>query len=111
MKVKHYFLLFGGIMLMSVSVYGQTESERQKMQSKYDLEKEKQFQIEIEAEQKREYEEAVRLAAINNWPLTYFTEDGMQADLIRAVDGEYPIYYTTTNKNAAITARVNKVNT
>ena len=96
---------------MSVSVYGQTEAERQKMQSKYDLEKAKQFQIEIEAEQKLEYEEAVRLATINNWPLTYFTEDGRQADLIRVVDGIHPIYYTTTNKNAAITARIDKVNT
>lgn len=111
MKVKHYFLLFGGIMLMSVSVYGQTEAERLNMQSKYDLEKAKQFQIEIEAEQKREYEEAVRLAELNNWPITYFTEEGNQVDLIRVVDGKRPVYYTITNKNAAITARVDKVNT
>jgi len=112
MKLKNYLLIVGSVILTTASLSAQMlQADREKILSKYDLNKLQEIQLMLEETEQKEYEEALRLAALNGWPLSYETEDGSIATLQRVLDGEYPIYYTTTNKNAAITIRVNKINT
>lgn len=111
MKFKNYLLILGGFIVATASMSAQTLADREKILSKYDMNNLAELQVMIEEMEKKDYEEAVRLAQLNGWPLSYETEDGSLATLQRVLDGEFPMYYTTTNKNAAITIRVNKINT
>lgn len=62
-----------------------------------------------EAKEKRtkNYENAVRLAKLNNWPLVIEDEAGKHSSLVRVTEEGTPIYITTTNAGSAITSRAN----
>src|SRR5690554_3533319 len=99
MKFKNYLLILGGFIVATASMSAQTLADREKILSKYDMNNLAELQVMIEEMEKKDYEEAVRLAQLNGWPLSYETEDGSLATLQRVLDGEFPMYYTTTNKN------------
>jgi len=55
-------------------------------------------------------EKALAMAQIKGWPIT-FTENGSFHELMKVSEDNQPIYYKTLNQNAAISTRVNHLNT
>ena len=55
----------------------------------------------------KEYDSAVKLAKINNWPLRIQKTDGGLSTLVKVNEYGTPIYITTTNAGSAITSRAN----
>ena len=88
MKLKNYLLIVGSVILTTASLSAQMlQADREKILSKYDLNKLQEIQLMLEETEQKEYEEALRLAALNGWPLSYETEDGSIATLQRVLDG------------------------
>ncbi len=105
---KLFLMVFAVVICFSAS--SQTQSERDRIIATYDLNKLNQLQSEALAEFQQNRQEALALAAIYGWPEHYEFEDGGVGFLIGVVDGQ-PVYYETLNRTAAITARVDRVNT
>lgn len=55
----------------------------------------------------KEYDNAVKLAKVNNWPLVVQKPDGGLSTLVKVNEYGTPIYITTTNAGSAITSRAN----
>jgi len=55
-------------------------------------------------------QKALQMAQIKGWPIT-FTENGSFHELMKVSEDNQPIYYKTLNQNAAISTRVNHLNT
>ena len=55
-------------------------------------------------------EKALEMASLKGWAITY-VEDGSLYELMRVSEDNRPIYYKTFNQNAAISTRVNHLNT
>tara|TARA_B100000787_G_scaffold133180_1_gene102028 strand:- start:500 stop:3817 length:3318 start_codon:yes stop_codon:yes gene_type:complete len=55
-------------------------------------------------------EKALAMAQIKGWPIT-FTENGSFHELMKVSEDNQPVYYKTLNQNAAISTRVNHLNT
>ncbi|PKP26412.1 MAG: peptidase S8 [Bacteroidetes bacterium HGW-Bacteroidetes-2] len=99
------------LFISTLSAIAQTPEQIQKILSKYDLENLSQLEAQAAAEFNRNRQEALDLAAIYGWAESYETENGGQGLLVGVLDGNYPLYYETTNKGAGITARVDRVHT
>ena len=54
-------------------------------------------------------EKALQMAQIKGWPIT-FTENGSFHELMSLSKDNQPVYYKTLNQNAAISTRVNHLN-
>ena len=61
--------------------------------------------IQVEAKEK-----ALAMASVKGWEITY-TKDGSLYELMKVSEDNRPIYYKTFNQNAAISTRVNHLNT
>lgn len=105
---KLFLMMFAVLICFSAS--SQTQSERERIIATYDLNKLNQLKSEALSEFQQNRQEALALAAIYGWPEHYEFEDGGVGFLIGVVDGQ-PVYYETFNRTAAITARVDRVNT
>jgi subtilisin family serine protease len=99
-------LLFLGI--FTFQLYAQTPQQREQIKSNYDLVKLAQLQAEYEEDFERKRAEALALASVYGWPETYELEGGGLGFLVEVLDGQ-PIYLETTNRNAAITIRADRV--
>ena len=55
-------------------------------------------------------EKALAMASVKGWEITY-TKDGSLYELMKVSEDNRPIYYKTFNQNAAISTRVNHLNT
>lgn len=86
--------------------YAQTENQKQQITKNYDLEKLSELSNTFSQIHQDEKNEALRLAVINNWKVRY-TEDGVLYELQRVSATGKPIYYRTTNLNAAKSTRAN----
>ncbi|OIP50126.1 MAG: hypothetical protein AUK33_08210 [Flavobacteriaceae bacterium CG2_30_34_30] len=95
----------------TLSAIAQTPEQIQKILSKYDLNNLRLLEAQAAFEFNRDRQEALDLAAIYGWAESYETENGGQGLLVGVLDGNYPLYYETTNKGAGITARVDRVHT
>lgn len=103
--VKLFFLslALGGSFL----TWAQTDKEREVIARTYDLEKSKAMELEFAKESELNKREALRLAEIYGWPLT-IKNDSVSKELQGVIHGK-PLYYTTSNNNSAITARVTPI--
>jgi len=106
-------LLFTTLLMFvtTLSAIAQTPEQIQKIISKYDLNSLSLLETQAAFEFNRDRQEALDLAAIYGWAESYETENGGQGLLVGVLDGNYPLYYETTNKGAGITARVDRVHT
>jgi hypothetical protein len=87
-------------------IFSQTKEEIKEIIKDYDLAKLHQLADNFLAKSTADKAEALRLAKIYNWPIT-IEEDGVFAELIRVSKEGRPIYYKTTNVNAAKSTRAN----
>lgn len=110
--LKNYFKkpLFSLFFLSTSFVFSQTAeqiTEIKKANNTQELRniEESSRQISIEAKEK-----ALEMASQKGWAITY-VEDGALYELMKVSDDNNPIYYKTLNQNAAISTRVNHLNT
>lgn len=102
MKLYLLAVVLGG----SVTAFAQGTPARVNVQgtnAKGLIELSRKFKIEYE----KEYAEASRLAAINNWPLVIKGENGKVSVLTKLSEEGTPLYTTTSNVGSAITSRAN----
>lgn len=105
MKKLTLLILFTS--LFSISNYGQSPEEIRKIVSNYDMKLLKEKEEYYRKKQQNERQKAIAAAAVNHWPIIVEKEDGSKAELMKLTPDGYPIYYSTTNVNAARTTRTN----
>ena len=105
MKLKLLPLLF----LVSLS-FSQTKDDIGKITKNYDVQKIKQKIIYFENTEKKEKEIAVKKANEMGWPIFIYGENGSFQELMKLNDDGSPIYYATTNANAAKSTRAIHLN-
>ena len=98
------------LLLSANFVFSQTEEqiiEIKKANNTQELKniEESSMLIQVEAKEK-----ALEMASLKGWAITY-VEDGSLYELMRVSEDNRPIYYKTFNQNAAISTRVNHLNT
>ena len=110
--LKNYFkkLLFFSFFLSTFFVFSQTPEQIIEIKKANNTQKLKNIeessrQIHLEAKEK-----ALEMASQKGWAITY-VEDGSLYELIKVSEDNQPIYYKTLNQNAAISTRVNHLNT
>lgn len=100
-------LLLVLVFVFSIS-YAQTKQQKQQITSNYDIEKLLEMSNSFSQQYQEEKDEALRLAVINNWKVK-FKKDGVFYELQRVSKEGKPLYYRTTNLNAAKTTRANQL--
>lgn len=96
--------------VFSLNAVAQTPEERDQILSNYDLNYLEQLRVQIEADYQLQRQRALAQATANGWLETYDFDEAGVGFLIDVIDGQ-PIYYETTNRNAGITARADRVHT
>jgi len=109
MKNKLLFPL--ALLLVSVTLIGQTLEERQKIVASYNFDLIRNYKVDLKAsfESNRAFTESY--LRTNPLPLTYTTPSGGFAELQYVERDGTPIYYTTNNTGAGITIRANRLHT
>jgi hypothetical protein len=103
MKYLFTSLLF----LSSLLIYSQTDTERKEITSNYDQAKLKGLKQQYSADFQSNYNEAIKLAKINSWPLKIVDKNGNLNMLVGVHGSGEPIYYSEENLGAGITSRAN----
>ena len=88
----------------------QTEGQRKQIVKDYDLVQLKDLETKLSKKYFSNKKKAINLANVNKWPETIIKEDGRYLELMYISEEGTPIYYSTNNAGAAITARVNRIN-
>ncbi|WP_052705262.1 S8 family serine peptidase [Flavobacterium sp. 316] len=99
-----FFILFASFS------FAQTKDDIPKIIKKYDIEKIKTRSVFFEKLEKQEKEEAIKVAKIEGWPIIVEKVDGTFEELMKLTPDGYPVYYSTTNVNAAKSTRANHLN-
>ena len=109
---KNYFkkLIIFSFFIGSSFVFSQTPEQIREIKKANNTQvlkniEESSRQIQIEAKEK-----ALEMASQKGWAITY-VEDGALYELMKVSEDNQPIYYKTLNQNAAISTRVNHLNT
>jgi serine protease AprX len=97
-------------LLVASVVSAQTPEQRQEIIKNYNLEALQQLSEKFDAENKENYALALKLAEEKGWALE-ITDNGQTGYLVGVHDNGDPIYRTTYNSGAAVTSRVNRINT
>ena len=94
----NFFLFFVGF------GFAQTPIQKIGITKNYELEKLKDLENTFEKDYLAEYSEALRLANLNGWAISYTDNKGALHQLRKVINGK-PFYISTTNVNAAISTR------
>ena len=108
MKKKSLLVIFSVLFSFGVT-FAQTETERQEIISHYDLVKLDQLKTEYSEKFNTNYQEALVEAARLGWDLMIEMPNGGVSMLVGLKEDGSPKYYTTHNREGAITTRTNKV--
>jgi chitodextrinase len=99
-----------GFILISTVAVSQTQQEIQTIQKQTNLETLQTLSKEFQKRYEAEKTEAIRIAKLKNWPLEIKDKDGYgYASIAKVVEGK-PVYLATTNDDAAVSTRVNFLN-
>ena len=104
-KLKLSFLA----LLVASAMQAQTPEQRQEIIKDYDVEALQQLSDRFDSEYKENYALALKIADEKGWPLK-ITDNGQTGFLVGVHENGDPIYRTTYNSGAAVTSRVNRVN-
>ena len=99
-EIARPYILFA-LFFFSLPCFSQTEEDIQRITAGYDKEKLLKMAEKAKEEQKAAKERALRLAKKYGWEIYIDEPDGSFSELMDATPDERPIYYTTTNVNAA----------
>ncbi len=98
------------ITLCSSFLFGQSATQKTEIIKDYNQQELLQLEQELKKKSDDSKRRAVQLAAINGWPLTLTTSDGSFAELQSVDENDNPIYYVTSNVDAAESTRTNHLN-
>ena len=110
--LKNYIkkpLIFS-LFLMSSVIFSQTKEQIKEIKKANNTEQLKNIEESSKLRLTEAKEKALQMAQIKGWPIT-FTENGSFHELMKVSEDNQPIYYKTLNQNAAISTRVNHLNT
>jgi hypothetical protein len=110
MKITIKNLVLLSFLGISFCGSAQTEEQRAKITKDYDKVRLSQMEEKFRADALRDKEEALRLAKVNNWKVSFTDEDGAYSELMRVNPDGTPVYYKASNSGSAITSRVNLIN-
>lgn len=99
--------------LMSVCssfLFGQTIQEKTEIVKDYNQQELVRLQQDFKTKSDESKKRALQLAAINGWPLTLVTANGSFAELQGVDANDNPLYYVTSNVDAAKSTRTNHLN-
>lgn len=102
--MKKFILLL--ILLIPLILFGQTEKERQEIIAKTNVEYLQKIAGKFDKEFKENKAKALKIAQEKGWLLKE-DKDGVFIELIGVTDDGKPIYYQTTNVDAAVSTRTN----
>ncbi|MDI1257291.1 MAG: S8 family peptidase [Flavobacterium sp.] len=104
-KLLFVSFIFGG----AFSTQAQTAEQRRKITKDYDMVELQRMKEEYAKEYFENHQKALAAAAVNGWPLRIEKPDGGLTELQGITENGQPLYYTTDNAGAAITARANRL--
>ena len=102
--------LIFSLFLMSSLIFSQTKDQIKEIKKANNTQQLKNIEESSKLRQTEAKEKALAMAQIKGWPIT-FTENGSFHELMKVSEDNQPIYYKTLNQNAAISTRVNHLNT
>lgn len=110
MKSRNYIFTIVCAALFTSVLYSQTKEEAKEISSNYN--QELLYQIQKDAHQKhiKNKELAIKTAKAKGLPLSYTTESGGIGKVMGVLSDGTPYYYETDNAGAAVTARVDRIN-
>ena len=91
--------------------FSQTKEDVAKITKNYDVEKIQQKITYFQKLEENERFKAIEAANKNGWPIIIKGENGSIQQLMKLTPDGFPIYYSTTNVNAARSTRANFLNT
>jgi hypothetical protein len=96
--------------VFSSFLFGQTTEQKTEITKEYNQEKLSKLEVDYREKSEEAKKQAIELAKINGWPLTYTTDEGAFAELQAVDENGTPLYYVTSNVDAAISTRTNHLN-
>lgn len=99
------------LFLLSTFSFAQTKEDISKITKNYDFEKIQSKVIELKKSQETQKIKALESAKKNGWPIFIKGKNGSIQELMSLSPDGFPIYYATTNVNAAKSTRTNFLNT
>ncbi|OYU85656.1 MAG: hypothetical protein CFE24_00155 [Flavobacterium sp. BFFFF2] len=108
--MKSTILFFLAVLGTSLSLNAQTKQDIQEIVKNYDLNKLQQWQQQVGIQQKNLRKKAIEKAKLNHWPLKTIDTSGAITEIMSLTPDGFPIYYQTTNSNAAKSTRTNHLN-
>ena len=103
-------LSFTFIAICSSFVFGQTQAEKTEITKNYNQQELTKLELELKQKSDDSKKRALELAALNGWPLTFTTAEGSFAELQGVDENDNPLYYVTSNVDAAESTRTNHLN-
>jgi len=91
-------------------LFAQTTEQRAEITKNYDQEELVRLEQKLKEKSEESKQKALELAAINGWPITFTTAEGSFAELQGVDVNGQPLYYVTSNVNAANSTRTNHLN-
>ena len=109
--IKNYFkkIAFFFLFLSTTIVVSQTKKQIEKIKQETNLVNLRSIEESSKIRVTEAKEKALQMAQIKGWPIT-FTENGSFHELMYLSKDNQPVYYKTLNQNAAISTRVNHLN-
>lgn len=96
--------------LTSTISFAQNAKEIKQIVKNYDLNKIKELQAKYAKEAIVEKQKAITKAKENNWPVFRKNRDGSDEELMKLTPDGFPVYYSTSNVNAAKSTRADILN-
>lgn len=109
MKKQQLFTSF--LVFFCAFSFSQTKEDAAKITKDYDVEKIQQKITYFQKLEENERAKAIEAANKNGWPIFIKGENGSIQQLMKLTPDGFPIYYSTTNVDAAKSTRANYLNT
>lgn len=93
------------IALCSSFLFGQTVTQKAEITKDYNQQELLQLEQNLQKKSEENKERALQLATANGWPVTFTTSDGSFAELQGVDENNNPLYYVTSNIDAAESTR------
>ena len=104
-------LLWVGILFSAITSFGQTPEQKAIITANYDQEYLSDLAEKFKKDAEAKREEALEMAALNNWLVTVDYSDGSSGELISVTADGNPIYYRTFDISSAASTRTNFLRT
>lgn len=109
--MKKQYLFAGFFASFCLFSFSQTKEDVSKITKDYDVKTIQQKITYFKKLEESEKAKAIEAANKNGWPIIIKGENGFIQELMKLTPDGFPIYYTTTNVNAAKSTRANYLNT